>query len=117
MLPGGRLGPGDWHEPSELPAAIKQATADQPASRLGNCLRDVLEGQRGRPTAAVIVLTDGVTTDGKSLTDAAQYARRKSVPLFLIGLGSDQPPRDLRLADLLADEAAFVGDCSISMPS
>ena len=29
---------------------------------------------------------------------------------FSIGLGSDQPARDLRLGDLLVDEAAFVGD-------
>jgi hypothetical protein len=98
------------NQPLELPAAIKQVTAEQPASRLGNCLRDVLESQRGRPTAAIIVLTDGVTTDGKSLTDAAQYARRKSVPLFFVGLGSERPQRDLRLADLLADESAFAGD-------
>jgi hypothetical protein len=97
-------------EPAEIRAALRQATPDQNASRLGNCLRDVLEAQRGRPTAAVIFLTDGVTTDGKSLLDAAQYARRKTVPLFFIGLGSDRPARDLRLADLLADEAAFVGD-------
>jgi len=97
-------------EPAETRTAIRAATADQPASRLGNCLRDVLEAQRGRPTAAIILLTDGVTTDGKSLLEAAQYARRKTVPLFLVGLGSDRPARDLRLADLLADEAAFVGD-------
>jgi hypothetical protein len=32
------------------------------------------------------------------------------VPLLFIGLGSDRPARDLRLADLLADEVAFVGD-------
>jgi hypothetical protein len=89
---------------------LKQLDAEQDASRLGNALRDVLEAQRGRPTAAVIMLTDGVTTEGKSLVEAAHYARRKTVPLYFVGLGSDRPPRDLRLADLLADEAAFVGD-------
>ena len=97
-------------ERSETLAAIQEAAPDEPSSRLGNCLRDVLEAQRGRPTAAVILLTDGVTTEGKSLVEAAQYARRKTVPLFLVGLGSDRPARDLRLADLLVDEAAFVGD-------
>jgi hypothetical protein len=97
-------------ERSESLAAIQSAAADQPASRLGSCLRDVLEAQRGRPTAAVILLTDGITTEGKSLVEAAHYARRKTVPLFLVGLGSDRPARDLRLADLLVDEAAFVGD-------
>src|SRR5262249_2217476 len=69
-----------------------------------------LEAQRGRPTAAIILLTDGVTTDGKSLSEAAQYARRKTVPLFCLGLGSDRPARDLWLTDLLAEESAFVGD-------
>lgn len=89
---------------------LRTLPADEPASRLGDSIREVLEAQRGRPTAAIIVLTDGVTTEGKSLSEAAQYARRKSVPLFLVGLGSDQPTRDLRLADLLVDEVAFVGD-------
>jgi hypothetical protein len=94
----------------EMLRQVGNVTAEESASRLGNCLRDVLEAQRGRPTAAVIMLTDGVTTDGKSLTDAAQLARRKSVPLLLVGLGSDRAACDLRLADLLTDEAAFVGD-------
>ncbi len=93
-----------------LQTAVKQLAADQPASRLGDAIRDVLEAQRGRPTAAIIVLTDGVTTEGKSLAEAAQYARRKAVPLFLVGLGSDQPLRDLRLSDLLVDDVVFVGD-------
>lgn len=97
-------------ERSETLTAIESAASDQPSSRLGNCLRDVLEAQRGRPTAAVIMLTDGITTEGKALVEAAQYARRKTVPLFLVGLGSDRPARDLRLADLLVEEAAFVGD-------
>ncbi len=80
------------------------------SSRLGKGLRDVLESQRGRPTAAVILLTDGVTTEGKTIGEVADYARRKAIPLFLVGLGNDQPPRDLRLDDLLVDETVFVGD-------
>jgi hypothetical protein len=93
-----------------LPDSIRLLSAEQPASRLGDSVREVLEAQRGRPTAAIILLTDGVTTEGKPLSDAAQYARRKGVPLFLVGLGSDQPTRDLRLSDLLVDEVVFVND-------
>ena len=95
---------------SEQHTAIQDLNATQESSRLGDCLRDILEGQRGRPTAAIIVLTDGITTEGKPLPEAAQYARRKAIPLFLIGVGSDDVPRDLALSDLLADEAAFAGD-------
>jgi hypothetical protein len=95
---------------AELVGAIQQVAPNEPASRLGDAVRDVLETQRGRPTAAIVVLTDGVTTEGKTLSEAAQLARRKSVPLFLVGLGNDQPARDLRLADLLADDVVFVND-------
>jgi hypothetical protein len=96
---------------TESPAiAIGELAADEPASRLGDAVIEVLESQRGRPTAAVIVLTDGVTTSGSSLSAAAQVARRKTIPLFLVGLGSDQPVRDLSVSDLLVDEAVFVGD-------
>ena len=95
---------------ASLAAAVRTVTATQPASRLGSSLRDVLELQRGRPTAAVIMLTDGVTTEGSSLAETADYARRKGVPLFFVGLGNDKPPRDLRLHDLLADDVVFVGD-------
>ena len=89
---------------------VRGVSPSQPASRLGTSLKDVLELQRGRPTAAVIMLTDGVTTEGRSLAEAAEYARRKAVPLFFIGLGNDQPPRDLRLSDLLVDDVVFVND-------
>jgi hypothetical protein len=95
---------------SDVTPMLIKLSAEQQASRLGNCLRDVLEAQRGRPTAGVIMFTDGVTTDGKALSEAAQFARRRSIPLFFVGLGSERPERDLKLADLLTDDVAFVGD-------
>jgi len=89
---------------------LREMQPKQPTSELGKGLRDILESQRGRPTAAVIVLTDGITTVGRSISEAAGYARRKRVPLFIVGLGDEQPARDLRLTDLLASEAVFVDD-------
>ena len=63
-----------------------------------------------RPTAAIILLTDGVTTEGRSIGDVAEYARLKTIPLYTIGLGNEKSPRDLRLSDLLVEEVVFVGD-------
>lgn len=94
----------------EVIATLSSLEAKEPASRLGKSLRDVLESQRGRPTAAVIMLTDGITSEGKPLSEIADYARRKGVPLFFVGLGSDQPARNLRVSDLLVDDVAFVND-------
>ena len=73
-------------------------------------MRSVLDDLRGTPPAAIVIVTDGINTDGPSLADAAVFARRKGVPLFVVGLGSDQPLRDLELSDLLVDEVVFVDD-------
>ena len=70
----------------------------------------VLNEFRGAPPAAIILFTDGVTTEGLPLADAAQDARRAGVPIFAVGLGSGEPPRDIEVADVLVDDAVFVND-------
>jgi hypothetical protein len=90
--------------------AVGQLQPRGESSRLGAGVRHVLGDLRGTPPAAIILLTDGINTDGESLLDAARFARHKGVPLFTVGLGSEQPVRDLELADLLVDEVVFVDD-------
>jgi hypothetical protein len=83
---------------------------DSQASRLGDAVRQVLDDFRTSPPAAMILLSDGVTTAGVPLAGAAQQARQVGVPLFTIGLGRDQSPRDVEIADVLVDDAVFVDD-------
>jgi hypothetical protein len=80
------------------------------ASRLGEEIVRQLRTQRARPLAAIVVLTDGVTTVGRSLQEAAEYARRKNVPLFCLGIGDTVPSRDAEVREVLADRTAFLGD-------
>ena len=80
------------------------------STRLGVGVRTVLNDLRGTPPTAIVLLSDGVTTEGETLAEAAQYAQRKNVPLYTIGLGSETPVRNLRLSDLLVDEVVFVDD-------
>ena len=97
----------------EMPEVVTKIQALEPigqTSKLGAGVRTVLGDLRGTPPAAIVVLTDGITTAGETLTEVAAYARRKGVPLFTVGLGSEQPVRDIRLADLLVDEVVFVND-------
>jgi hypothetical protein len=44
------------------------------------------------------------------MAEAASYARRRGVPVFTVGLGSESPAKDLALSDLLVDEVVFVDD-------
>ena len=79
-------------------------------SRLGDSLREVLDDLRGTAPAAIVLLSDGINTDGPTLAEAAMYARRRGVPLFTVAIGSDQPTRDLKLSDLLVEPLVFVDD-------
>lgn len=62
--------------------------------------------------AAIILLTDGIATNGENerLSQAAKLAEKESIPLYVIAIGSEQPSRDLELNELLAPDVAFVDD-------
>lgn len=94
----------------KLIAQIGDLEAQGETSRLGQSLRTVLNDLRGTPPAAIVIMTDGITTEGEPLSEAAQYARRKGVPLFTVGIGNEEPIRDLELLDLLVDDVVFVDD-------
>jgi len=79
-------------------------------TRLGDGLRNTLNSLRGSPPSAIVLLSDGVSTDGESLQTAAQYARQRSVPIYTVALGSTDPQLDLELHNVLVDETAFVGE-------
>jgi hypothetical protein len=103
----------DSDDIASLTATVRELSADGPdsgATRLGDAVRRVLDDFRGAPPAAVVLLTDGATTDGVPLGDAAQEARIAGVPIFALGLGSGQPPRDIEVADVLVDDAVFIND-------
>ncbi len=96
--------------PAELAETIRSAAATDTQTRLGGCVRQALDELRGNPVAAIILLSDGITTDDQSLSDVAGYCRRRGAPLFTIGLGREQPGRDLDLTDLLVNDVVFVDD-------
>src|SRR5690606_25494715 len=98
---------------SEIPDMIAQVRELQPIgseSRIGSNLRTVLNDLRGTPPSSVILVTDGVTTAGEPLPQAALYAQRKGIPVFTIGVGNPDQQRDIEIHDLLVDEAVFVDD-------
>ena len=97
----------------QIKPAVERLLKAEPTgtqSRLGDGVRQVLTELRGVPPTAILLLTDGQTTDGEALGPAAELARKKGVPLFTIGLGEPSPALDLELSDLLVDEVVFVDD-------
>jgi hypothetical protein len=110
-----RLGSRDFTGPDDLPEMsqkIRDLKADGNQTRPGPSVRKVLEDFRGNPPAAVVVLSDGVSSTGDAdrLSPAAEVAAASFVPLDTVGLGSEQPARDIQLYDVTAEDLAFVGD-------
>lgn len=91
---------------------IRQLQPQGEQTRLGPAVRAVLNDLRGTPPAAVVVFSDGITstTEAERLTTAAAYARSKGVPLYTVGIGNEEPLRDLVLTDTTVDEVVFVDD-------
>ncbi len=81
-------------------------------TRPAEAVRQILNQSRGTPPAAIILLTDGIASSGDAdkLSTVAPLAREQLVPLFVIGVGSDEQTRDVQLAELIADDVAFVND-------
>jgi hypothetical protein len=103
---------------TDLPAIIKslnEISPDQPNSRLGASLQQTLELQRGRPTSAILFISDGINTEGMNLTEGATLYRVANVPVFAVGVGTDKAEPDIQLADVMADSIVFVGD-TIQVP-
>ena len=99
--------------PEEVAPAVEKlaaVAASGARTRLGDGVRQVLTELRGAPPSALILLSDGQTTEGEPLDKAVELAARKGVPLFAVGLGSAEPARDLELTDLLVDDVVFVDD-------
>jgi uncharacterized membrane protein len=102
--------------PSRRPDAegiVEEIKSMKPAgesTRLGAAVRDILDELRSPAPAAVVILSDGVNTEGPTLSDAAAIARRREVPIFCVGIGGNRPVRDLAIADLLVEDAVYVGD-------
>jgi hypothetical protein len=110
-----RLGTHDFAgagDVAEIAQKIKELKAEGSRTRPGPALQKILEDFRGSPPAAVILFTDGVasTGDADRLSPAAEAAAASFVPVETVGIGSEQPSRDLQLYDVSAEDLAFVGD-------
>lgn len=94
----------------QLTAALADLTPEGDQSRLGDALIHVLQRQSGRPTAAIVLLSDGIVTSGAPLEETIAQARRLAIPVYCVATGQQLPQPDLALVDLLVDDAVYLGD-------
>lgn len=105
----GLLGKTDIEQTQKL---VKQLEPLGNETRPFHAVQKVLNDFRGTLPTAIIVLSDGISSTGDMdlLSRAGTLAKSKLVPIYPVGVGSEQPVRDLQLYDLLVDDVAFVND-------
>ena len=81
------------------PASVR---ANGPYTDIFGAVRDVDEELRGVPLGAVVLLTDGARNTGGETSEAARILRSRGVPLFVIGVGNPNPPRDYEVVQVLS---------------
>jgi hypothetical protein len=79
-------------------------------TRLGECLRELIANERTQPISAVVVFTDGGQNAGLDPNAAIELARDAKIPVYVVGLGSDEKPMSARIAEFGAPPRAYPGD-------
>jgi hypothetical protein len=80
------------------------------ATRMGSVLHGVLKHYENRQVAAVVVLSDGNNNAGKPPQASIQIARERNIPVFAVGIGAAEPPRDVAIERVTAARTVFVDD-------
>ncbi len=94
-------------EPVDWATALEPRGAE---TRLGQALRQTLDERKSEPLSAVVVIGDGNQNAGVGTAPAIQLAKDGRTPLYAVGIGSDQRPRNIRVAQLVGPARAYPGD-------
>ena len=77
------------------------------ATDIAGAIKDISQGKSLSTPSAIIVLSDGVHNSG---SDPLEMAKLIDLPIYTIGLGRSQTPKDLSIDGLGAPEITFVDE-------
>ncbi len=79
-----------------------QIKAEGEATDIYRGVHDMDAELRGMPLASVVVLSDGGSNTGGTTQDAATILAARGVPLYTVGLGDPNPPKDYEVVGVAA---------------
>lgn len=79
-------------------------------TRLGQALRQLIYEERNSPLSGIIVVSDGSQNAGVSPEAAIAVAQEAKVPIYTVGIGSEQQPTNVRVYKLEALPRAYPDD-------
>jgi hypothetical protein len=81
-----------------------------PSTGIGTALSATLAAHRGQPMAGILLVTDGRNTSGEDPLAVAAEAAKEGVPIHVLAVGTDDGPRNVRLAAIEANKVALLND-------
>jgi len=80
------------------------------STRIGSALQYIVNKEQGGPIAGICLLTDGQSNAGMSIDRATAAASNAGIPIYPIGIGSPNQPKNVMIAELQAPARVFPGD-------
>lgn len=87
---------------SELTPWQRVCRTEGTETRLGAALNDLMRLRKAEELSAIVVISDGGQNSGLDPKAATLYAKENKIKLYTIGVGSTDPPVNLRLAGITA---------------
>jgi uncharacterized membrane protein len=92
--------------------SINDLTFNGSQTKLAPALDGAREELAGLPVAGVVLVSDGADTTDGALTDALLGMKAQKIPVFTVGVGSEQLPRDVQI-DRVSTPRTVLKDASL----
>jgi hypothetical protein len=79
------------------------------STNLGGAIRSALDNASARPISAIVIASDGRSFDAVD-PELINTIKSSQIPIFAVPLGSDEPVRDLGIAQVEYPQAVFADD-------
>lgn len=82
------------------------------STAVGEALEQLMQAYEGKDLAGVVLMTDGQnsTPNATTIRATAQAAREAGVPVFPVGVGTKQGPRNAQVVKLEGRDVIFIND-------
>ncbi len=80
--------------------SLEQLSGDNPATRIGESLQQVVTESASLPVGAVVLLSDGADNSGGVDRQTISQIRSRRIPVHTVGFGREKPARDIEISDV-----------------
>jgi uncharacterized membrane protein len=86
---------------------VDTLTANEPATRLGDGLKQVMAEAASLPIGAVVLLSDGAENAGGIDLETISEIKRRRIPVHTVGFGREKFDRDIEVTDVVLPARAL----------